>query len=198
VLDDGRDVLLTHAAVTTRELARAKRPDERGAGAIAAMLDAHLATAVDAVRADWTRGVYTPLSLEPLHTAGSTGQEGSGLLYHRPANPDRPGVDKQWEFSEATPRRFDPRELPVGLSQVAGHTGHRKCLVELGDWPSEAARARSHGGLRTLRHDGLDVTYDLGLLPRSPTPVGEVILVDGELRHVGPADYTLLPLARLV
>ena len=42
------------------------------------------------LRADWERGAATPLSLEPLHLAGIAGEEGGGLLYHRPTNPSKP------------------------------------------------------------------------------------------------------------
>ena len=41
---------------------------------IAAALDAALRAAVDRVRADWERGVPTPLALAPLHHAGAAGR----------------------------------------------------------------------------------------------------------------------------
>src|SRR5215467_11842637 len=148
-LPDGRAALLTHAGITGRELAMLGTPAEPAA--IAARLQAQLAAAVDQVRDDWTRGVPTPLSLEPLHVAGIPGEEGGGLLYHRPTNPERPDADHAWELAPLRPRRFDPRTLPLGLAQIAGHTGHGKCLEELGAWSTEAARGRPHGGIRTLR-----------------------------------------------
>src|ERR1043165_8221343 len=66
-LPDGRTALLTHAGVTNRELAILRAPAD--AAAIAGALQTHLAHAVERVRDDWTRGLPTPLSLEPLHTA---------------------------------------------------------------------------------------------------------------------------------
>jgi hypothetical protein len=126
---------------------------------------------------------------------GGGGEEGGGVLYHRPANPARLGADKQWEFASARPRRFDPRELPAPLRQVAGHTGHNKCLEELGDdGPTEAARARPRGGIRTLRVVDHKVTYDLGILPDAPD-AADLYLIDGELRRVSADDYQLLELA---
>jgi|GEM_PF-455225 len=195
---DGRAVLLTHAGVTARELALLGMPDERDPRRIAARLEARLHDAVERVRADWQRGVMTPLSLEPLHVAGRAGEEGGGLLYHRPACPERRGADRRWEFEPTRPRRFEPRTLPPGLLQVAGHTGHHKCMAELGDaWPTNAARHRAHGGIRTLRAHGDRVIYDLGILPAAPG-AADLYLIDSEMRSVPAAEYELLELARLV
>ena len=168
-----RDALLTHAGVTTRELALLGLAGSRDPHAIARALNAHLELAV-------ARGT-APLSLEPLHRAGRDGEEGDGLLYHRPS-------------ATAQPRRFDPRTLPRGLVQIAGHSGHAKCVHELGDWCSERARARAHGGLRTLALADGDVSYDLGVAPAETC----LILVDGELRRLPPAEVDLLPLDRLL
>lgn len=193
-LPDGRRALLTHAGVTRRELAMlgvAVEPD-----AIAAELQVRLAAAIAAVRDDWTHGRPTPLCLEPLHLAGIPGEEGGGLLYHRPTNPDRRGADRSWELARDRPRRFDPRMLPVGLTQVAGHTGHNKCLAELDGWATPAARTRQHGGIRTLRLAGTTVTYDLGVAAPADD-VADLILIDGELRRVPAAEVALLPLVSL-
>lgn len=191
-LPDGRAVLLTHAGVTGRELAMLGAPAEPAA--VAARLQAELAAAVDRVRDDWGCGVPTPLSLEPMHLAGVPGEEGGGLLYHRPSNPERRGADRSWELAVARPRRFDPRTLPLGLTQIAGHTGHNKCLEELDGWSTTAARGRPHGGIRTLRLDGDAVTYDLGVAAPA-SGVADLILIDGELRRVPAAEFALLPLA---
>jgi hypothetical protein len=163
---------------------------------IAGALQGLLGQAIDRVRADWTTGIPTPLSLEPLHVAGISGEEGGGLLYHRPTNPERPDADHSWELATRRPRRFDPRTLPIGLAQVAGHSGHNKCLAELGAWSTDAARGRKHGGIRTLRLAGQTVTYDLGVAAPA-AEVADLILIDGELRRVPPAECGLLPLARL-
>jgi len=196
-LPGGRGVLLTHAGVTNREL---EMLNLRGAPAeprtIANALQARLASALGRVRGDWMSGIPTPLSLEPIHVAGIPGEEGGGLLYHRPTNPERPDADRSWELAFARPRRFDPRTLPIGLAQIAGHTGHNKCLAELGPWSTEAARGRKHGGIRTLRLAGDTVTYDLGV-PDPADEVADLILIDGELRRVPAAEVALLPLAHV-
>jgi hypothetical protein len=193
-LSDGREALLTHAGVTCRELAMLGAPAEPHA--IADALEEELARAIDRVRGDWLSGRPTPLSLEPLHVAGVPGEEGGGLLYHRPTNPERPDADRSWEQTALRPRRFDPRTLPLGVTQIAGHTGHGKCLAELGAWSTEAARAREHGGIRTLRLAGGTVTYDLGVAEREQG-VADLILIDGELRRLPATDVALLPLAQL-
>lgn len=193
-LTDGREALLTHAGVTTRELAMLGTPAEPRA--IAEALQHALARAIDRVRDDWTRGISTPLALEPLHIAASPGERGAGLLYHRPTNPDRRGADRAWRFAPGRPRRFDPRTLPLGLTQVVGHTGHSKCLIELDGWATVAACGRARGGIRTLRCAGQTVTYDLGVADPA-SGVADLILIDGELWRVPAVEVALLPLAGL-
>jgi len=193
-LPGGRTTLLTHAGVTNRELVMLGVPPEPHA--VAGALESHLGRAVDRVRPDWIDGVATPLSLEPLHVAGIPGEEGGGLLYHRPTNPERADADRSWELAPTRPRRFDPRTLPIGLCQVAGHTGHNKCLAELGEWSTDAARGRKHGGIRTLRLAGQTVTYDLGIAAPAHN-VADLILIDGEARRVPTHEVALLPLAQL-
>ena len=87
LVDRRGDALITHAAVTTRELAMLGIVGAEESRTIAAALDTLLDVAVDRVRADWQRNVTTPLSLAPLHATGGNGLEGGGLLYHRPSNP---------------------------------------------------------------------------------------------------------------
>jgi hypothetical protein len=194
-MPDGRPVLITHAGVTARELALLGVTSATPA-VVAAALEAHLAAAIDRVRADWEHGTLVPLSLAPLHVTGSRGEEGGGLLYHRPSNPDRAGADPAWALAPGRPRRFDPRTLPLGLTQIAGHSGHAKCVHELGDWVAPAARARKHGGIRTLRFTADGVTYDLGIAPPADD-VADLILVDGEIRRVDSREVALLPLSHV-
>jgi Calcineurin-like phosphoesterase len=194
-LTDGRPVLITHAGVTSRELAILGIADPVPAS-VAPALEAHLAAAIDRVRDDWQRGELAPMSLAPLHVTGSPGEEGGGLLYHRPSNPQRHDADPAWALAPTRPRRFDPRTLPVGLTQIAGHSGHAKCVEELGSWVAPAARARQHGGIRTLRVAPTGVTYDLGIAPPEQQ-VADLILIDGELRRVPATEVALLPLAHV-
>jgi hypothetical protein len=188
--------LLSHAGVTSRELAHLGLLGREDAAAIAAALDAFLAAAVARVRTDWERGVPAPLSLAPLHVTGGHGREGGGLLYHRPSNPETGS-----RFDPERPRRFDPRTLPSNVTQIVGHSGHAKCVQELGAWCTDAARARKHGGIRTLLVEGSRVTYDVGVGPDPlialDNGVAELILVDGELRRVPAAEVALLPLGAL-
>jgi hypothetical protein len=195
VMSDGRPVLITHAGVTAREIALLGVASTTPA-VVAAALEAHLATAIGHVRADWEHGRLVPLSLAPLHVTGSHGEEGGGLLYHRPSNPDRAGSDPAWALAPGRPRRFDPRTLPLGLTQIAGHSGHAKCVHELGDWVAPAARARKHGGIRTLRFTDDGVSYDLGIAPAAGD-VADLILIDGEIRRVDSREVALLPLSHV-
>jgi hypothetical protein len=187
---DDRDVLVTHAGVTSREVALLDVAADPAT--LAAALARHFDAAIDRVRPDWQRGALMPLSLEPLHFAGGDGEEGGGLLYHRPSNPASGST-----FHPTRPRRFDPRTLPRGLAQIAGHSGHAKCVAELGAWATEAARARAHGGIRTLSAGAaLDqVVYDLGV--RIDHDAASLILIDGELRRVPASEVALLALGTL-
>lgn len=192
-LADGRRVLVTHAGVTSRELGLLGAPAVVEAAAIAALLEAFLADAIARVRPAWERGELAPLSLAPLHVTGAAGEEGGGLLYHRPTNPESSQIDARWAADSARPRRFDPRTLPVGLTQVVGHTGHAKCTAELAAWATDAAFARKHGGIRTLRVCTDSICYDLGVAP-PVAGAADMIFIDGELRRVAAADVALLPL----
>jgi len=195
VLADGRAALLTHAGVTTRELALLGEPTLCEPAAIAALLEARLSRAIDEVRDPWQRGERAPLSLAPLHLRGEDGAEGGGLLYHRPSDPARSAGDPRAAIGSARPRRFDPRTLPVGLTQVVGHTGHAKCTEELAAWATDAAVARKHGGIRTLRVTERALCYDLGVAAPAEG-AADLILIDPELRRVPANDVALLPLAR--
>ena len=183
------EVLITHAGVTRREIGMLGINAQSTARPIAAGLEGHLELAV--------RLGTSPLSLEPLHVSGSDGKEGGGLLYHRPSNPASGSV-----FDADRPRRFDPRTLPEGIVQVIGHSGHAKCVQELGEWCTPAARARAHGGLRSLHvvtdpfrvAQGTTVEYDLGVVVHGDATL---VLTDGELRRVPAEEVDLLALDAL-
>jgi hypothetical protein len=192
-LDGGREVLVTHAAVTTRELALLGMADETRAEPIARALNAFLDRAVERVAGAWSRGERAALDLEPLHVAGTGGQEGGGLLYHRPANPDRDGrrhgVDVAWETDRARPRRFHPRALPPGLVQACGHTTHKKSWKELAGFRAPGT-SKADVGIRTLlvRASG-EVEYDTA--PAAPAAIpgdaAALLMIDAGMRDL-PAD----------
>jgi hypothetical protein len=199
-LPDGRDALVTHAGVTAHEVELLGAPV--APAPLARALDAHLREAVAARRADWTSGRAVPLDLRPLHRAGEQPHEGGGLLYHRPANPDRPPipddpVDAAWEADERR-RRFHPRDLPRGLVQVAGHTSHAKARHELRPWLTEAAAAAEPGALRTLIVDAERVIYDAGVVAAGPD-AAVLHLVDAAMNHpqLEPGHYSLLEVAAI-
>jgi len=190
----GTPVLLTHAGITWRELTMLCLRDH-SAQAIARALNDRLAGAIREVAADWRAGTPTPLSLEPLHVAGADGQEGGGLLYHRPSDPERPGADPAWESGSRAPRRYDPRTaLPRGLTQVIGHTGHRKACHELPRWLAPNIDL-GPGGVRTLRV-ALDktVSYTRGIQPTDGRDA-VVYMIDPEMHYVSaPGDVAILEL----
>jgi hypothetical protein len=182
----GVTALLTHAAVTTRELELLGVEGEPDATRIADALNRHLDGAVEKVTDDWRAGRPAALDLDVVHVAGTTGVEGGGLLYHRPADPDRPRADRQWELGQdaggsdrpapRAPRRYPPSKLPPGLLQVAGHSGHRKCSEELHGWVDPDARSMVHAPIRTLRAGPGEASYVLGVAPALPD--ASLVLID--------------------
>lgn len=179
------DVLYTHAGVTHRELAMLGVAAD--AQAIAAALQARFASALAAVADDWRRGIATPLSLAPLHVFGADGKEGGGLLYHRPADPERNGARAEWEFDPDVPRRFDPRTLPP-ITQVVGHTGHSKAWKEMPRW-REPGMTGDRGGLRTLSVTGERVLYRRGIHHDGDAIVW---MIDPEMHYVAkPEDVAV-------
>ena len=179
-LPGGREALVTHAGVTVRELDLLALSEVRAPKRIASRLRGVLRDAVERVAPSWRDGRAQRLVLAPLHEMGGAEDEGGGLLYHRPANPDETTSDRAWSFDPSRPRRFDPRTLPDGLVQVCGHTGHSKCLRELGSWATDDARRAASGGLRTLSVSNGAVRYSPGI--EAPQTVGATLyLIDGEM-----------------
>lgn len=193
-LADGRPALLTHAGVTNRELEMLGVGYASEPTLIADALAQFFTDAIDRVRPAWEAGETAALSLAPLHVTGSDGEEGGGLLYHRPTNPASSKIDMRWAASSDRPRRFDPRELPSGVTQIVGHTGHAKCTFELAAWATDAARARKRGGIRTLRVTDKTVVYDLEVLPPAHGAT-DMIFIDGELRRLPANEVALLRVA---
>jgi hypothetical protein len=109
-----------------------------------------------------------------------------GIFYHRPSL-----LAEDAGRVRGTPRRrFDPRRLPAGLTQVVGHTRDKRTRELLG-LPAEGAR---DGVVRHLVTDGARVDYAHGA-PRPPGP-GEAVLVftDGGMRECPPGDFELFDL----
>lgn len=190
---DGTAALINHAGITQREVQMLK-PAPISAKALAIALRAVLKRAVESVADQWKTGAAAALDLSPLHAPGYAGAEGGGMLYHRPANPDRSDADRPWEAGGPGPRRYSPYSLPPGLVQVCGHSGHRKLRAELRPWVEPDALAQQVGGLRTLSCEGEVVRYRMGVHPAAPN-AATVYLIDGEMNSVDPKSYPLLRLA---
>ncbi|MFP2933720.1 transcriptional regulator, partial [Pyxidicoccus sp. 3LG] len=140
--------------------------------------------AVDAAVAAWTGG---PLVVPGLHRPGdAAGGEGVGIFYQRPSL--RP--EDAEKVRETPRRRFDPRRLPTGLTQVVGHTRDKKVRELLGLTPTEAR----DGVLRHLVTAGARVDYAHGA-PPPPRP-GEAVVVytDGGMRECPPEKFELFDL----
>jgi hypothetical protein len=177
----GPGLLVLHAGVTLEDLSVVGLSEQRlaDAGAVAEALNRALDAAVDA----WKGG---RLIVPGLHHPGSADHgEGRGIFYHRPSlRPD------EADRTRVTPRRrFDPRRLPVGLTQVVGHTRDKRSR-ELLCLPGEVR----DGVLRHLITDGERIHYAHGT-PSSPGP-GEAALIftDGGMRESPVEAYELLDL----
>lgn len=184
----GAPALLTHAGVTRREVDLLGAPAE--ARAIARALNRLLKERVGQVAGAWRQGRHAALDLSPLHEPGAAGREGGGLLYHRPACLAE--VDAGWAMAAPAPRRFDPRQLPLGLIQCAGHSGHSKCKRELAPWLMPSAHGEP-GPIRTLSVSAEGVRYEGA---RVPPRGGEatLYLLDGAMNATPAARYELFSL----
>jgi len=182
---DGRPLLVTHAGVTTREVRLLVEEGRLDAAATdAAALAAALEAFLDAALARWATG--TPLDLAPLYLGASHQREAGGLLYHRPANPDpalRPDADLAWEFDPERPRRFAPGQLPAGLSQVCGHTPHRRAWRELVGFSE--GEVGEPGAVRTLVA-GPRNRYVARRLPPAAAGEAHLYCIDASLADTPP------------
>lgn len=177
----GPELLVLHAGVTREDLAVAGVAEEHFSDAhrVAAALNQALDAAVDA----WKGG---RLIVPRLHHPGSADYgEGRGIFYHRPSlHPD------EAERTRVTPRRrFDPRRLPAGLTQVVGHTRDKRCR-ELLCLPGEVR----DGVLRHLVTNGERVTYAHGTLSGLGAREAALIFTEGGMGHARVEAYELLDL----
>lgn len=179
---EGPELLVVHAGVTRDELALLGLPEAAHADAprVAQALNAALDAAVDAWGGE-------PLAVPGLHRPGRAGTEGGGILYHRasllPEDADAVG-------RPPPRRRFDPRRLPTGLTQVIGHIRDKKSRALLFG-SEEGAR---DGVLRTLRVRGEDVEYTHGTPDAPEARAATVLHTDGGMRETPAAGYELLDL----
>ncbi len=161
-------LLFVHAGVTRTDLAAIGAP-QSGAQAIAGALNAFLDS----------RG---PLDLMPLYQPGSQAAgEARGVLAHRPSHPQRSPAE---QFAGPPRRRFDPRDLPAGVTQVIGHIRDGKCRDLLGEW-CEPGEPRD-GPLRQLHVSGDGVRYS-----RGTSRDAAMLFIDGGMNYAPVADYEL-------
>lgn len=180
--------LLCHAGVTRTDLgalgldATAQRDPVVVAGA--------LNQAVDAAVEAWTEG--TPLAIPALHRPGSAALgEGRGVFHQRPSHPDVEGRPDL--FEGPLRRRFDPRDLPRGLTQAVGHIRDGKCRQLLRPWLSGGHR-RVHGRLRHLRVSPAEIAYRTGLPAARGAEDATLLFIDGGMNQAPVADYEILDL----
>ncbi|ATB29148.1 metallophosphoesterase [Melittangium boletus] len=175
-------LLVLHAGVTREDLLAVGLPDALHAQAstVAETLNRALDEALNA----WDgRG---PFSIPSLYQPGNARYgEGRGIFYQRPSL-----LPEEAALRALTPRRrFDPRRLPPGLTQVVGHTRDKRCRELLALPPD------SHDGvLRHLVTDGSSLDYRLG--PPPHTGPGEAVLIftDGGMRESPLELFELLDL----
>jgi hypothetical protein len=179
------DFLICHAGVTSDELARLSSLAGRDAPSIASALDETFLRAFD--RWDGKSAFDVPF----LHHPGSADYgEARGMFFHRPSNPDYEDVAL---FEGPPRRRFDPRRLPLGLSQAIGHIRDDKCRRLLRHWHDGATP--EDGPLRLLETDGRQVHYSRGTATTRGDPA-RVYFTDGCMLNADPARYELLDLDR--
>lgn len=168
-----RDLLLVHAGVTAEDLEHLG-PIGPDAPAIAEALNRFLDASVARWKGDG------PLDLSPLHELGSARDgEARGILAHRPANPS---AIKQSDRG----RRYDPRTMPSGITQVIGHINDKKCRELMGTWAR--SKTAELGTLRGLEIGGRE-DYHLGCLDHD-----RLLFLDGAMHQVEAVEYELFDL----
>lgn len=177
------DRLFCHAGITNHYLASLGLAVDAGAAAIASGLNQRLYDAFDV----WTSG---PLAIPSLHTPGhSTFGEGVGMLYHRPANPAL-AVNADYNLEETMSRRYDARDIPLGLTQIVGHISDKKCRQLLGaDWTDDSATPV--GAIRHMVVRGEDVRYAAGPPASTASNDAVIVFIDGGMSRTAPSDYEL-------
>ncbi len=178
------DLLMSHAGVTVDAATPAHGRD---AASIAASLQARLASAFAGyAKHDAATGLPFAVPSLPHRPGDAEHGEGDGIFYHRPAKPNADGTRQ--------PRRFDPRRLPPGITQVVGHIGDPKCRTLLTPAWTDDASPR-HGVLRHLITDGAAVHYAHGTPSTTPAAAeAAMIFVDGGMAKAEPDAYELLDL----
>jgi hypothetical protein len=174
-------LLLVHAGVTRDDLALAGLPTHGDAAQTAQALNGWLQARVAA----WSGA--GPLELSPLHQRGTAaGGEGRGIFYQRPSNPM---LEPAARFAGPPARRFDPRRMPLQLTQAIGHIRDDKCRALLGPWA--VGEVAGDGPLRSLTVEGEEVRYQAGVQSGA-----HLLFLDGGMSHAKPQDYALLDLDR--
>lgn len=172
-------LLFCHAGVTRDHLAAIGADGASAPAAARALNDA-----LDAAVAGHGGG---PLAIAGLHRPGDwAGGEGGGVLYHRPAHPEAPAKAGR-DRPGALGRRFDPRRLPVSLTQVIGHISDAKCRELLGPWALDEPPAE--GELRHLSTDGTRVCYRKGL-PEA-LEAASLVFIDGLMNKTPANRYAI-------
>lgn len=177
-----RDRLFVHAGVTRDDLFAIGMSlmEMEDAFAIAAAMEAFFKRRVAA----WLDG---PLDLSPLHVPGDAVLgEGRGIAYQRPSHPSTSDAAL---FEGPPRRRFDPRTLPLSITQVIGHIRDEKCRKLLGPWVEDAPEPP--GRLRSLATDGHRVRYVNGVQKDA-----RMIFIDGAMRDAEIERYELFELFR--
>lgn len=188
----GRPALVTHAAVTTHDLANLGIAPTTDVSAIAAAMNDFLDEAVRRVAPLWRRGEDAALDLGPVCIPGYAGVEGGGLVLHRPADPNRAEIaDPAWEGNMERIRRYDPGTLVPGIQQICGHTSHARCCREMPRWTDEATAHTPPGRVRVLTVHDDGVRYRVGNTSSDPTAL---FLIDGDMNRVTAEAYETLPL----
>jgi Calcineurin-like phosphoesterase len=188
-------LLVCHAGVTRDELtALGLRPEQQADARLVAQA---LNSALDSACAAWD-GI-SAFSIPILHRPGGAHSgEARGIFFNRPSNPEHErttGSASAADYSGPPRRRYDPRRLPVGLTQAIGHIRDDKCRRLFGSWA--AGPPAGPGPLRHLTIEGDAVCYAAGVPGHQGTGALALVFIDGAMQDAEPGSYELLDLDRL-
>jgi Calcineurin-like phosphoesterase len=173
------DLLMVHAGVTADTLDALGIPGERDARVIAQKVNRAF---YDAFKAWRQTSAPAPFGVPGIHVPGNAEREGTGMFYHRAAA----------DVTKAPGRRFDPKRLPTGITQVIGHIGDKKSRELLNQSPDAA----KDGVLRHLVVKGDAIAYGHGVPGDWPQDAATMIFCDGTMRATKPVDYELFDVSK--
>jgi hypothetical protein len=189
-----KPVLITHAGITTQTLTHLQLKHSTAPEHICLEMNRFFFNKAALSLQGWRLGRSSPLDLKPLVLPTTREQVGGGVLSHRPIDPNTCRDPKL--LRGLTPARYDPRDLPHGLTQIIGHVGHEKCVEAMPRWLDNKNTHKKLGNIRTLQIHKDKVHYNYCFVANQQIDTS-IFMIDGLMQKCMSQDYEILPLETL-